>query len=394
MTDSTPALYFDHNATTSVDPRVREAMLPWLGGGHGNPSAPHRFGRPARRAIDEAREQVAALIGGSPSEIVFTSSGTEALNAVIYSAAGLYDPARPHSRGHLVISELEHPAVRQAAARVEAVGMDVSELPPEADGVVSMEYLRYAMRPDTRLVALMLANNELGTLQPVTQAVTICGHYGVPVLCDAVQAIGKIPVSVKKLGVDYLALGGHKFYAPLGSAALWIRDGAEFEPLLVGAPHESGRRASTENLPAIVGLGRAAELARGELDERRQKMSELRDRFERGLDAIPGTVVHCRESPRLPNTSYVGFDRVSGHELMLRLDHAGFAVATGSACTSGRPQPSAVLLAMGVPEAEALESLRVSFGITNTADEVDALLAALASEVEALRASEAAARGR
>ncbi len=386
-----PSAYFDHNATTPLDPRVRDAMLPWLGGGHGNPSAPHRPGRSARQAIEAAREQVAALLGGAASEVVFTSSGTEALNSVIYSAAGLYDPARGGSRGHLVASTFEHPAVRQAAARVAALGMEVTELVPDADGIIAAAAVERALRPDTRLVCLMLANNELGTLQPVAEVAALCRARGVPVLCDAVQAIGKIPVSVAELGVDYLTLGGHKFHAPMGIAALWIRDGAKIEPLLVGAPHESGLRSSTENLPAIVGLGRAAELARLEVEKRRQKLRALRDAFERGLDRIPGAVVHCRDSPRLPNTSYVGFDRVSGYELMLRLDRAGYAVSTGSACSSGRPQPSSVLLSMGVPEAEALGSLRVSCGVTNTAAEVDGLLAALESEVAVLQAAPAVA---
>ncbi|MEE8525567.1 MAG: aminotransferase class V-fold PLP-dependent enzyme, partial [Thermoanaerobaculia bacterium] len=210
---------------------------------------------------------------------------------------------------------------------------------------------------------------------------------GVPVLCDAVQAIGKIPVDVGELGVEYLTLGGHKFHAPSGVAALWVRGGAEMPPLLVGGNQESGRRASTENLPAVVGLGLAAELASAELDGRHQKLRELRDAFEDGLGAIAGTIVHCRDSPRLPNTSHVAFDGVSGHQLMLRLDRRGFAVSTGSACHAGRPQPSPVLLAMGVAESEALASLRISFGLTNTREEVAALLEALAPEVAELRSA-------
>jgi cysteine desulfurase len=372
--------YFDHNATTPLDPRVRDAMLPWLGGLHGNPSSSHHFGREARRAVETARGQVAALLGAAAEEIVFTSSGTEANNAVVYGAAGVYG-RRGDAPRHLAFSTLEHPSIVRAAARVADLGVEHTEIPPAADGAVTVEAVSEALRDDTRLACLMLANNELGTIQPVAEVAAVCRRRGVPLLCDAVQAIGKIPVDVGELGADYLTLGGHKFHAPTGIAALWIRDGAELPPLLVGGSQESGRRASTENLPAVVGLGVAAELAAAELEERHRKLRELRDAFEEGLGAIPGASVHCQGSARLPNTTHVAFAGVSGHQLMLALDRRGIAVSTGSACHSGRPQPSPVLLAMGVAESEALASLRISFGLTNTRDEVAALLRALASEV-------------
>ncbi len=375
--------YFDHNATTPLDPRVRDAMVAWMGGLHGNPSSAHRFGREARSAVETAREQVAALLGASADEIIFTSSGTEANNAVIYGAAGVY--RRGDGTRHLVLSTLEHPSIVRSAVRAADLGVEYTEIPPSADGTVSAESLIEALRDDTRLVCLMLANNELGTLQPVAEVAAACRSRGVPVLCDAVQAIGKIPVDVGELGIDYLTLGGHKFHAPTGIGALWVRNGAELPPLLVGGNQEGGRRASTENLPGVVGLGTAAELAAAELGHRRRTLSGLRDAFEDGLAEIAGAIVHCRDSVRLPNTSHVAFDGVSGHELMLRLDRLDFAVSTGSACHSGRPQPSPTLLAMGVSEAEALASLRISFGMTNTRDEVEALLAALASEVAQLR---------
>jgi cysteine desulfurase len=380
MADQNANVYFDNNSTTPLDPRVRDAMLPALSEHHGNPSSSHRWGRESRQAVETARAQVAALLGAEPSRIVFTSSGTEANNTVIYAlgrAAGF--------RGHVVTTALEHPSVLAAAALLAAAGMEVTELDPDVHGVVDPEAVASALRPDTRLVCLMLANNELGTIQPVRRVAALCRENGVPVLTDAVQAVGKIPVDAGELGVDYLALGGHKFHGPLGAAALWIRDGAYLEPLLTGAPQEGGRRAGTENVPAIAGLGKAAELAAAELNERRASLDALRRRFERGLAAIPETVVHGAGSPRLPHTTNVAFLGVSGHELMHRLDAAGYAVSTGAACHSGRPQASAALLRMGIAEDEALASLRVSFGIFNTADEVDGFLATLAGAVAALR---------
>ncbi len=380
--------YFDNNATTPVDPRVRDAMLPWLGGVHGNPSSAHRGGREAKRAVEEARGHVAELFGGEPEEIVFTSSGSEANNMVVYDAAqrcGFY--------GHLITSTLEHPSVRAAAAAVKRAGMEVTELRPAADGTISAERVEGVLTDDTHLVCSMRANNELGTLQPTAEIAALCRARRVRMLSDTVQAMGKIPVDAPALGIDYAVLGGHKFHGPLGVAALWVRRGAPLEPLLVGAPQESGRRAGTENVPGIVGLGEAARLARLELPERHERLLELRRTFEEGLAAIPDAVVHCAGSQRLPHTSHVAFLGVSGHQLMLRLDELGYAVSTGSACHSGKPQPSDALLAMGIPEAEALASLRVSFGITNTATEVAGFLDVLASEVAALRAAGTASVG-
>ncbi len=379
-------VYFDHNATTPLDPRVLDAMLPWLAGGHGNPSSAHRCGREARLAVEAAREQVAALLGAHPDEVVFTSSGSEANNAVIYSAVQMYGCDDESDPGHLIVSMLEHPSVRQAAARAEELGWQVTTLAPEPDGVIAVENVRRALRDDTRLVCLARASSELGTLQPVAEVAALCRRRGVPVHCDAVQAVGKVAVDAGELGVDYLTLGGHKFCGPPGIGALWIRSGAAFEPLLVGGGHESGRRASTENVPAAVGLGRTAELAAAELEEHHRHLSTLREACEDGLAAIPGPIVHCREAPRLPHTCHVAFPGVSGHELLLALDHRGYAVSTGSACHAGRPQPSQVLLAMGMSEAEALASLRVSFGVSNTRAEVERFLPVLAAEVETLQA--------
>jgi cysteine desulfurase len=387
-------IYLDHNATTPLHPRAREAMLPWLGGGsHGNPSSVHRFGQAAREAVEGAREQVAALLGVRPLEVIFTASGTEANNAVIFHAARQAGPGPRQAgrQGHLVISAIEHPSVREAAARVAEEGMEVTRVSPRGDGVVHVDEVLAALRPDTRLVALMLANNELGTLQPVAEVAVLCRERGIPLLCDAVQAVGKIPVDASALGADYLILGGHKFHGPLGAAALWVRKGVEISGHLVGGSQERRRRASTENVPAIVGLGAAAAVAREEMAHRTAHLAALRDRFEAALPTqVPGAIVHCQGSLRLPNTSNVAFTGVEGafmegESLLIRLDLAGFAVSTGAACSSGSVEPSKTLLAAGISREEALSSLRVSFGIGNTMADVDAFLGALAREVAELR---------
>jgi len=383
--------YFDHNATTPLDPRVRAAMLPWLGELHGNPASAHREGQAAREAVERARDQVAATIGADPLDVVFTASGSEANNAVVFEAA-----RRGGFAGEIVIASFEHPSVRRAAERCAALGMRVREVPPDGDGVVGAAAMIAALGPQTRLACLMLANNELGTLQPVAELAAECRARGVPLLCDAVQAVGKVPVSVAELGVDYLTIGGHKLHGPLGSAALWIRpaDGARapapFEGHLVGGSQERQRRASRVNVPAVVGLGVACELARTELPARQAHLRSLRDAFEAALPALGG-VVHGAAAPRLPHTSNVAFPGVSGHALAIRLDLQGYAVSTGAACHSGVVEPSATLVAMGVPVEEALASLRVSFGITNTAAEVEAFLPVLARELEALRSVRAGA---
>jgi|CXWL01.1.fsa_nt_gi cysteine desulfurase len=377
--------YFDHNATSTLDSRVRDAMLPWLQADHGNPSSLHRWGQATRAAIEEAREQVAALLGAAPLEVVFTASGTEANNAVLATVG------REHrSQGHVVITSLEHSSVRRGAELLAERGMAVTIVDPEpGTGSVDAERLIGALRPDTRLVALMLANNEVGTLQPVAAVAAACRARGVPLLCDAVQAAGKIEVDCRQLGASFVTVGAHKFHGPLGAAALWIDPATPFSALLVGGSQERRRRASTENAPAIVGFGEACRLARLELADRRTHLAALRERFEAGLTAIADAVVHFPVAPRLPHTSHVAFRGVEGEALLIRLDIAGFAVSTGPACSSGTPEPSKVLLALGIGREEALSSLRVSFGLPNTLAEVDAFLLALAREVAALRAARA-----
>lgn len=370
--------YFDHNATTPLDPRVREAMLPWLGDLWGNASSAHAFGRRAREAVETAREAVAALIGGRPEEIVFTASGTEANNAVL---------DRVGAGDRLVLSAFEHPSIDRMAERAEVRGARVERVRPDRRGVVAAESFLAAVGDEATLACLMLANNEVGTIQPVAEAAAGCRERGVPLLCDAVQAIGKMPVSVEALGVDYLTLGAHKFYGPLGGAALWIRDGAPFEPYLVGGSQERRRRAGTVNVAAIVGLGRAAELAAGEGAAWAAHCRGLRDRFEAGLARLPEVVVHGAEVERLPNTTHVACLGVEAQSLMIRLDLAGFAVSTGSACSSGAVHVSRTLAAMGIEPDEAVGSLRVSFGKGNGEAQVDGLLAALERDLAELRST-------
>lgn len=370
--------YFDNNATTPLDPRVREAMLPWLSGSFGNPSSVHRFGRQAREAVETARDRVAALLGADPPEIVFTASGTEANNAVVDSCCRA-------GGEHLVLSTIEHPSVEAAAARLEASGRTVDRVPAGPDGVVDAEAFCAAISDRTAIASLMLAHNELGTLQPVREVAAGCRARSVPLLCDAVQAAGKIPVEVADIDVDFLVIGAHKFHGPLGAAAVAVRNGRELHPLLVGGGQERQRRAGTPNVAAIVGLGEACRLAGEELAERQQVLASLRDRFERGLAEIPGAVVHCATAPRLPNTSHVAIPGVSAEALLIRLDLAGFAVSTGSACSSGKVKAGGALAALGLPEEEIRGSLRVSFGMTNSSEEVDDLLGALREAVAALR---------
>jgi len=373
-------VYLDHNATTPLDPRVRSAMAPWLGERFGNPSSAHRRGREARDAVEEARRRVAHLIGARPGEVLFTASGTEANNMVVL-AAGL----AAGGSGRIVLSAFEHPSIRAAAERLERAGMEVVRVAPEPDGVVPAAAFAAALTPGTRLACLMLANNELGTLQPVAEVARACRERRVPLLVDAVQAAGKVAVDAGGIGADYLVLGAHKFHGPLGAAALWVRSGARAEPLLAGGDQERGLRPGTENVAALVGFGEAARLAAEELPVRARRLTALRDRLEAGLAAIPDARLHCARSPRLPQTSHVAFPGVEGEALLLRLDTAGFGVSTGSACSSGRPEPSKTLLAIGLDPEEALSSIRISLGAATTEAEIEAFLEALTREVATLR---------
>lgn len=374
------AVYFDHNATTALDPRVAREMSSWMESHPSNPSSIHAFGQRAREAVERAREQVGRLLGAAPPEVVFTASGTEANNTVLWSMAMQND-----CRGHLVVSKVEHPSVEVTVGALESIGMSVTWIAPDRHGRVEAEEMASAVREDTRLVCLVLANNVVGTLQPVAELAAACRRRQVPVLCDAVQAVGKISVHVEALGVDYLALGAHKFYGPQGAAALWVARGAELTPLLKGGAQERKRRAGTENVPAIVGMGKAAELADQEMEARDHHVRALRTRFENGLEGIPDVVIHGAGTDRLGNTSHIALRGVDNQSLLIRLDLAGFAVSAGSACSSGSVEPSGTLLAMGVSSEEALSAIRVSFGVSNTSAEVDRFLEILRAEVAELR---------
>ena len=372
-------VYLDHNATTAPDSRVREAMWPWLGELHGNPSSAHGVGQRAREGVEAARESVAALLATRPSQIVFTSSGTEANNTVVFGVTG------GRTAGHAVLSAFEHPSIEVPMLGLEQRGWEVSRVPPEPSGRIDADRMLESVRADTALVCLMLANNEVGVLQPAAEVARGCRELGVPILCDAVQAIGKIAVEPEELGVDFLTLGAHKFYGPLGAAGLWVRRGGEIAALLEGGGQERKRRASTENVAAIAGMGKAAELAAAELTERAEQMAALRDAFEAEVRRWDRTRIHGDKAPRLPNTSNVAFLGAAADSLMVRLDLCGFAVSAGSACASGRVEPSGTLTAMGVAPEEAASSLRVSFGKDNRRKELSRFLTVLKDEVNTLR---------
>ncbi len=369
--------YFDHNATTPLDPRVLEAMLPWLTTHHGNPSSSHLYGREASAAVEQARQQVAYLIVANPRDIVFTSSGSEANNTIVCSYS------EPTSR--FAVSSMEHPSILVSMESQGRKGAVIDWVVPEADGRCSVDRWDQTLSEGTSLAILMLANNEIGTIQPVREVAAVAADRGVPVLCDAVQAVGKIPVSVEDLGVDYLVLGGHKFHGPGGTAAAWIRPGSRWTPLLLGGSQETGRRASTVNVASVVGLGAACELVGAELAQRAQTMSQLRDLFEQRVKSLPDVVIHGAEVDRLPNTSSVAFLDVPAQTLMIRLDMAGFAVSMGSACGSGKVTPSATLQSMEIPIEVAGSTLRFSFASTNTEQEVESLSQEVIRQVQAVR---------
>lgn len=356
-------IYLDYNATTPTDQRVVDAMLPYLREHHGNPSSGHALGRTVRTAVNRARTQLARLLDCDPAEVVFTSGGSEANN---HALKGL---AFARGSGHLVVSAVEHPAIAVPAHWLADRGFDLTVVGVDGAGRVDPQDVRRALRPDTILISIMLANNEVGTIQPIAEIAGIGREAGVPVHTDAAQAVGKIPVRVDDLGIDLLSVAGHKFYAPPGIGALYVRSGTELAPLVHGAGHESGRRAGTEAVPAIVGLGAAAQLAGDELDE--QRMAALRDRLFDGLKTALGdrVMLNGHAQQRLPNTLSVGFRDQIGADLLARMPHV--AASAGAACHSDRQHPSAVLGAMGVPREIALGAVRFSVGRFTTEAEID-----------------------
>jgi cysteine desulfurase len=377
-------IYFDHNATTPVHPAVVEAMVAALRDDYGNPSSVHRLGQRAKARLDEARGAVAALIGAEPGEIVFTSGGTEADNFALRGAAEALEAT---GRRHVVVSAIEHEAVLNTARALGRRGWRLSIVPVDPRGVVAPEAVAECLADDTAVVSVMLANNEIGTIQPIAAIAELAHARGALVHTDAVQAVGKIPVDVGALGVDLLSLSAHKFNGPKGVGALWIRRGTRLVPLLTGGRHERNRRAGTENVPGIVGLGVAARLAREKLEGEAARLAALRDRLEAGILArVPGTAVNGGGAPRVPNTTNVSFERVEAESLLIALDLEGVAVSTGAACSSGALEPSHVLRALGLPPQRVQGSIRFSLGLGNTEADVDYVLDRLPALVEKLRA--------
>jgi len=374
-------IYLDHNATTPVDPRVLEAMLPALREGFGNASSLHWFGQQARAALDDARAEVARLIGANPAEIVFTSSGTEADNLAVRGAAGI---ARPPRRG-IVYSALEHHAVMNTARSLGEEGWPVASVRASAAGVVDLEELASNVDDTTALVAVMLANNETGVIQPVEEVVRLAHARGALVHCDAVQAAGKMKIDVRALDVDLLALSGHKIYAPKGVGVLYVKRGTRLRPWVRGGAQERNRRAGTENIPGIVGMGRAAAIAREELATQSPRLAVLRDRLEERLLAIPGTRRNG-DGPRVPNTTNVSFAGIEAESLLMALDLAGVAVSTGAACAAGAVEPSHVLRGMGLPMERVQGSVRFSLGRATTEQDVDRAADAVVAAVAKQRA--------
>jgi cysteine desulfurase len=383
MNVSQMRVYFDYNATSPVAPAAADAMDRTAREVFGNPSSVHHFGQQAKAALDEARSAIAALIGGEATEVVFTSGGTESDNAAIRGAAEALEPA---GRRHLIASAIEHEAVLNTLRSLARRGWRTTLLPVDHSGIVSPAAVRAALTDDTAVVSVMHANNEIGTIQPIAEIAAVAHERGALVHTDAVQSTGKIPVNVQALGVDLLALSAHKFGGPKGVGALWIRRGTRLLPMVTGGKHERNRRAGTENVPGIAGMGAAARLALAKLAPEAERLSRLRDRLEAGILAgVSGTVVNGAGTLRVPNTTNISFDRVEAESLLIALDLEGVAVSTGSACSSGTLEPSHVLKAMGFPAHRTQNSLRFSLGMFSTEEEVDRVIALLPDLVEKLR---------
>jgi cysteine desulfurase len=374
--------YFDYNATTPVSPEVLETMVSCLGQVYGNASSIHHFGQMAKQRLETARRQTAALIGCQPREIVFLSGGTEADNLALFGTVRRVAGRPPH----IVTTAMEHPAVLNACAQLEREGATVTYVPVGSDGRADPADIRRALRPETVLVSVMHANNELGTVQPIAEIAAIAREAGVYLHADGVQALGKIPVDVEALGVDLYSMSGHKIYGPKGVGALYVRQGTRLGAIQFGGHHERDRRPGTENVPGAVAFGCAAELAGAQMETSAARIAGLRDRLEAALlDRIPHTGVNGSRAARTPNTTNVYFDYLEGEALVIALDLRGFAVSSGAACSSGAVEPSHVLTAIGLAAERARGSIRFSLGRDTTAEQVDALIEAVAASVAHLR---------
>jgi cysteine desulfurase len=380
-------VYLDYNATTPVDPAVLEAMLPILGENFGNAGSVHSAGQRARAAIDSARESVAALIGAKLNEVVFTSGGTEADNLAVFGTVA----ASTKPRKHVITTAIEHHAILHSCEELARQGVEVTVVPVgrgrDSQGIVDPEAIRQALRPETVLISVMHANNELGTIQSIEEIARIAAEAEVCFHSDAVQSAGKIPLDVTRLGVDLLSISAHKFCGPKGVGALYVRSGRHIAPRSWGGHAERDRRAGTENVPGIVGLGKAAELARKLLAEDGSRISTLRDRLENALlERIPNVLINGDRTRRVPNTLNVSFPGAGGEALLIALDLQGIACSTGAACSSGSTEPSHVLLAAGLSHDDARSSLRFSLGRPTTSGEVDRAIEVTPAVVERIRA--------
>jgi len=375
-------IYVDNNATTMVAPEVFEEMTPYFTELYGNPSSMHFFGGQVQHKVEEARERVAGLLGARPQEIIFTSCGTESDNAAIMSALQV----NPEKR-HVLTTRVEHPAIKNLVAHLKREGYRVTELPVDRQGLISMEEVSRAMTDDTAIVSIMWANNETGVLFPVEEIATLAKSRGIIFHTDAVQAVGKIPINMAESQIDMLSLSGHKLHAPKGIGVLYVRRGTRFAPFVIGGHQEGGRRGGTENVPYIIGLGKACQLAATNLEEKNQRVKSLRDKLENGLlETIENSMINGDREQRLPNTSSVSFEYVEGESILLKLSDKGICGSSGSACTSGSLEPSHVLRAMGVPFTAAHGSIRFSLSSYNTEEEVDYILEVMPPIIEQLRA--------
>ena len=372
-------VYFDNNATTPVLPEVLEAMRPYFTEHFGNASSIHHHGQQTRAAVEHARESVAALLGCRTGEVVFTSGGTEGDNLAVFGLVGAGD--------HVITSTIEHHAVLNSCKRLEAMGCEITYVPVDGRGLVDPDDVRRALRSSSKLISIMMANNETGVLQPIEEIGKITADADVYFHTDAVQAAGKVPIEVKRIGCDLLSISGHKMHAPQGIGAIYVGKGTLLQPMLYGGSHERSRRAGTENVPGIVGLGKAAEIAKAALDHGDLvRMAEMRDRIqEKILADVQATGVNGEGAPRVPNTTNIHFDYIEGEALVIALDLKGLAVSTGAACSSGAIEPSHVLTAMGLSANRARASLRFSLGKENTPDDVDFALSLVPETVTRLR---------
>jgi cysteine desulfurase len=376
-------IYLDHNATTPPSEAVIDRMTATLREEFGNPSSVHHFGQRAKAVIDEARSAVAALISADPGDVVFTGGGTEGDNLAI---RGVAEALESTGRKHLIASAIEHEAVLNTLKALARRGWKTSLLPVDESGIVSPDALRSVITDDTALVSVMHANNEIGTIQPIAELAAIARERRVLFHTDAVQSAGKIPIDVRALGVDLLSISAHKFYGPKGAGALWIRRGVRLQAPLTGGKQERSRRAGTENVAGIVGMGVAAKEALAKMASEAARLAPLRDRLEDGiLQGVTGTALNGARSPRVPNTTNISFDRTEAESLLIALDLEGVAVSTGSACSSGTLEPSHVLKAMGFPPHRTQNSIRFSLGTANTEVDIDRVIAVLPGIIEKLR---------